>query len=83
MTVVSYPRLKIELKGRHGRSAGNGAYERKETTLRVMLAIRPKAIFFIIGIISPGNYVWLFVLIIHRATCTLETSLESVRIVQS
>jgi hypothetical protein len=43
------------------RSAGNGAYERKGTTSRVMVASRPKVSFLRDNTTSHGNYGWLFV----------------------
>jgi hypothetical protein len=41
---------------KNGRSAGNGAYERKRTASSVMVASRPKVSFLPDGGISPGNY---------------------------
>jgi hypothetical protein len=46
---------------KNGRSAGNGAYVRKGTTLGLMMASRTKASFWSDGSASPGNYGWLFV----------------------
>jgi hypothetical protein len=46
---------------KNGRSAENGAYWWKETTLRVMVASRPKVSLLRDGSTSPGNYGWLFV----------------------
>jgi hypothetical protein len=46
---------------KNGRSAGNSAYAQKGTTLRVMLASRPKVSFCQVGSTSPGSYGWLFV----------------------
>jgi hypothetical protein len=43
----------------NGRSTGNGAYTRKGTTLRVMVASRSKVSFWPNGSTSPGNYGWL------------------------
>jgi hypothetical protein len=44
-----------------GRCAGNGAYARKATTLRVILASRTKVSFWADGCTSPGNRVRRFV----------------------
>jgi hypothetical protein len=44
-----------------GRSAENGAYARKATTSRVMVASRPEVSYWPDGSISPGNYGWHFV----------------------
>jgi hypothetical protein len=45
---------------KNGRSAENGAYARKGTTSRLMVASMPKVSFDQNGSISPGNYGWLF-----------------------
>jgi hypothetical protein len=42
----------------NGRSASNGAYARKGTAWRVMVASRPKVSFWPDGSTSPGNYRW-------------------------
>jgi hypothetical protein len=45
---------------KNGRSSGNGAYTRKETTSRVMVASSPKVTFWPQGRTSPVNYGWFF-----------------------
>jgi hypothetical protein len=47
---------------KNGKSAGNGAYSRKRTTSRVMVASRPKVSFRPDDSTSPENYGWLFVI---------------------
>jgi hypothetical protein len=43
-----------------GRSAGNGAYQRKGTALKVMVASTLEVSFWQDGITSSGNYEWIF-----------------------
>jgi hypothetical protein len=44
----------------HSRSTGNSAYMQKGTTLRVMVASKPKVSFWPDGSTSPRNDEWLF-----------------------
>jgi hypothetical protein len=48
------------------RSSGNGAYSRKGTTSRAILASRRKVNFWLHGSASPGNFGWLFVFCSYR-----------------
>jgi hypothetical protein len=48
---------------KHGRSAENGAYARKRTNSRVMVASRTKVSFWSDASTSPGNYGWLHIYI--------------------
>jgi hypothetical protein len=52
------PTFRVHLKT--GRSAGNGEYTWKGTTLRMMVVSRPKVSFSPDGRTSPRNYGWLF-----------------------
>jgi hypothetical protein len=57
---------------KNDRSTGNGAYARKETTSRVMVASRSKISFFLQnGRTSPWNYGWSFVYCIHTMNMTI------------
>jgi hypothetical protein len=51
---------------KHGKSAGNGTYERKGTTSRAIVANRPQVNFWPDGSTSPGNYGLLFVVIARK-----------------
>jgi hypothetical protein len=55
---------------KNGRSSGNGAYARKGTTSRAMVASRPKVSFRPDDINSSGNYGWLCVFCVR--TCARE-----------
>jgi hypothetical protein len=61
--------------GDRGRSVGNCAYTWKGTTLRMIMASRPKVSFWSDGSISPGNYERLFVLTsANKISCVDENS---------
>jgi hypothetical protein len=59
-TLTKHESLRMRLKS--GRSDGNGEYARKGTTLRVMVATRPKISFWPDGNTSPENYglIWYY-----------------------
>jgi hypothetical protein len=63
------------------RSAGNGAYERKGTTSRVMLASRPIVSFWTDGGISPGNYGYHLVIFFIIIIIIIIISLDRVHVV--